>query len=403
MDKSKQCILSGGHYSLFRFIFSFYLLYFFFDLITSLCIFCHYDASESELNSLILSSLAQNLFNLPVQFAILISSLLSFMAVLCFMFGCYDRAAALVLAYTYLLSQNSAVLIDNSLIMLVPIILLVHCFLPLNPWGSFDAKRKGTLDYDWGISYRMHGLIWIGLFISYGISLSSDLLRLGGVMPLDAGAQLLLHNAPINANLSANYFIITAILKSLFLISSFSSYTRRVGWWITLILLYPLLLFAGHFDHWGLLFLHLLAFNQQYVKPNLLGDNTVIFYDGTCGVCHGFIRFLLSEDKLKQFNFSALEGQVLTEKLSAAERANLPDSLVLISGSKLILTKSAAIILILKALGGFWKVFAYIFNLLPAFILDKVYDLIAFFRKRISKSPQTACPVLDQELQSRFI
>ena len=52
------------------------------------------------------------------------------------------------------------------------------------------------------------------------------------------------------------------------------------------------------------------------------------------------------------------------------------DTVIFLNRNHEVLTKSKAIIDIFTTLGGLWKL-VNVFSLLPSFLLDKVYDLIA--------------------------
>ena len=39
------------------------------------------------------------------------------------------------------------------------------------------------------------------------------------------------------------------------------------------------------------------------------GDRPVVFFDGTCGLCHGFVRWVVARDRAAQVLFAPLGGQ----------------------------------------------------------------------------------------------
>lgn len=101
----------------------------------------------------------------------------------------------------------------------------------------------------------------------------------------------------------------------------------------------------------------------------------IIFYDGTCAMCHWAVKWVARHDKEKLFYFAPLEGTTAHEKLA---NETLPDSLVFLEGDK-ILFRSGACLRIAWLLGGFWKLIGWL-SFLPEWALiptDAIYRLIA--------------------------
>ena len=120
-----------------------------------------------------------------------------------------------------------------------------------------------------------------------------------------------------------------------------------------------------------------------------------IYYDGHCGLCHGFIKFVLARDPGGRFHFAPLD------KLPKSERAGLPDSVVVRTPGAL-LTKSEAALYVLQGLGGPWAMLASVGRVFPVALRNFVYDGIAKVRYRIFGKRDNVCPVVPKELRSRF-
>ena len=103
----------------------------------------------------------------------------------------------------------------------------------------------------------------------------------------------------------------------------------------------------------------------------------LIFFDGVCGLCNGFVDFILKVDKHKKFHFSPLQGALAKSKLSYEQITDLK-SVVLASDNKVFI-KSQAVLEILTQLGGFWML-AVVLKIFPNFVLNIFYDLIAKYR-----------------------
>jgi predicted DCC family thiol-disulfide oxidoreductase YuxK len=133
-------------------------------------------------------------------------------------------------------------------------------------------------------------------------------------------------------------------------------------------------------------------------------DRDIVFYDGDCALCHGFVRFLLNRDAAgNRFVYSPLAGQLIGRLLTAEERAALPDSLVLRTAQGRLLTRSDAVIAMLDRLGGFWGLLATLGRVFPRGVRDAVYDGVARVRRRIFGTTAYSCPLVPAALRDRFL
>jgi predicted DCC family thiol-disulfide oxidoreductase YuxK len=147
----------------------------------------------------------------------------------------------------------------------------------------------------------------------------------------------------------------------------------------------------------------LFAFDPAWVPRLDPGALEMLFYDGTCGLCHRAVRFLLAEDPDgAAFRFAPLGGEAFAARLAEDVRARLPDSLVLLTADGRVLTRSAAARRAMARLGGIWRVLATALRVVPAGLLDAVYDGIARIRYRLFARPKDACPILPPHLRARF-
>ena len=128
-----------------------------------------------------------------------------------------------------------------------------------------------------------------------------------------------------------------------------------------------------------------------------------LFYDGSCALCHGAVRFVLARDADGHaFRFAPLDSDAFRRVASEAVRASLPDSLVVETREGRLLTRSAAVIHILSRLGAPWRWLGTVARVLPRRLLDALYDLVARVRYRVFGREADACPVIPKELRSRF-
>jgi predicted DCC family thiol-disulfide oxidoreductase YuxK len=107
----------------------------------------------------------------------------------------------------------------------------------------------------------------------------------------------------------------------------------------------------------------------------------IILFDGTCKLCTNVVRFIAKNDSRKIFCFIPLDSEKASEYLNRYNKKNVNKGSVLLIEEERIYTKSNAVLHILKCLDGLWPLF-YGFIIVPGFIRDPVYDIIAKYRYR---------------------
>ena len=106
----------------------------------------------------------------------------------------------------------------------------------------------------------------------------------------------------------------------------------------------------------------------------------IIFFDGICTLCNGFIDFILKKDQKNQFLFCSLQSDFAKQNLS--EQYQGLDTIVLLDDNK-VYTKSTAVLRIVFQLGAGYSLFSMIASILPLFIRDFIYNLVAKNRYKI--------------------
>ena len=129
-------------------------------------------------------------------------------------------------------------------------------------------------------------------------------------------------------------------------------------------------------------------------------DKPVILFDGVCNLCTGSVQFILKRDKEKRFLFASLQSNYGQELL---KRYDLPadtfNSFILYQDGK-VLTRSAAALEMFQQLKG-WK-WVKIFRIVPKFIRDAVYNLIAKNRYKWF-GQKNECWLPTPDLKGRFL
>lgn len=145
-----------------------------------------------------------------------------------------------------------------------------------------------------------------------------------------------------------------------------------------------------------------LAADPGWVRP--AGEETaILFYDGTCGLCHRAVRFVLAEDRRGAIRFAPLGAPAFLRSVPEHARPALPDSLVVWSPGGEMRVRSEAVLYLAGRLGGWWRALAILGRLVPRPVRDALYDGIARIRKRLFSAPAGACPVVAPHLRPRFL
>jgi predicted DCC family thiol-disulfide oxidoreductase YuxK len=127
----------------------------------------------------------------------------------------------------------------------------------------------------------------------------------------------------------------------------------------------------------------------------------VIFFDGICNLCNASVQFAIERDKKNLFKFTALQGKYAKAVLPKFNfDLNQLNSIILLEDGQLY-TKSTAALKIAKKLNGLWPTL-YVFILVPKFIRDWFYDIIAKNRYKWW-GRQESCWLPTPELKQRFI
>lgn len=145
------------------------------------------------------------------------------------------------------------------------------------------------------------------------------------------------------------------------------------------------------------------AADPGWIPPRREEGPTTVFYDGVCGLCHRFVRFLLAEDRTGAgFRYAPLQGETFLAAYPSDVRLAYPDSIVVAGTDRRVLVRSEAVLRTLERLGGLWRALAIVASAVPAVVRDAVYDAIAAVRKKVFPKPEGVCPIVPAHLSRRF-
>ena len=127
----------------------------------------------------------------------------------------------------------------------------------------------------------------------------------------------------------------------------------------------------------------------------------IILFDGVCNFCNSSVNFIIDRDTTNYFKFGALqsdEGQTLLKKHN--QSTDSFDTLILIEDDTLY-TRSTAALRIAKKLSGLWPLF-YVFIIIPKFLRDPIYNLIAKNRYKMFGKKDT-CRFPTPQERAKFL
>ena len=136
-------------------------------------------------------------------------------------------------------------------------------------------------------------------------------------------------------------------------------------------------------------------------------DVDVLLYDGVCALCNGTVRFLVDRDRHRRFRYAALQSDFARTALApyGADPTELSTVFLLQHYGRpeeRCLRRSRAALAALKRLGGGWGFLARVLSVMPTFLLDAGYRVVARSRYR-RFGRYDACPLPPPEHRDLFI
>lgn len=113
-----------------------------------------------------------------------------------------------------------------------------------------------------------------------------------------------------------------------------------------------------------------------------MSEKPVVFFDGYCKLCSGWVRFLMKNNREEKFNFVALQSEEGQKTLKVLELSTDDLTTIIYRRNNRYYSHSSAVLEILHDLGGPWKPF-YIFKIIPAFVRDYLYRSVSKSRYKI--------------------
>lgn len=142
----------------------------------------------------------------------------------------------------------------------------------------------------------------------------------------------------------------------------------------------------------------------MWPKPYNLDTQDLVFFDTDCSFCHKWVRFLVNQDKGRfPFKFGSRKSPAFAQVVEQTDLKEFPESILVWTSKRELLSCSTAVAYMLCRLGGFYRILGELINLVPAPLRDFGYSIVAKLRKKFSRKPETACPLVPPEMRNRFL
>ena len=130
-------------------------------------------------------------------------------------------------------------------------------------------------------------------------------------------------------------------------------------------------------------------------------DHPVVLFDGVCNFCNGAVQFIIRHDPQAVFRFAAYQSSAGNELAlrHGIDPVTLETFAIIVNDQAFV--RSDAAIATAAQMGGLWRL-AVVFKLVPRFLRDAVYGVIARNRYRWF-GRRESCMVPDADVRRRFL
>jgi predicted DCC family thiol-disulfide oxidoreductase YuxK len=131
-------------------------------------------------------------------------------------------------------------------------------------------------------------------------------------------------------------------------------------------------------------------------------DHPVIYFDGECNLCNGFVQYVINHDPKGLFRFSSLQSDYARSRgfeIPKTSDGSLESMLVEWDGR--VFRYSEGVLHVLQHLSGLNKLMG-IFRIIPRILRDALYRWIAR-RRYFFFGKAESCMVATEEMKERFL
>ena len=135
-------------------------------------------------------------------------------------------------------------------------------------------------------------------------------------------------------------------------------------------------------------------------------SNSIVLFDGVCGLCNRLVQFLLKRDSHDHFRFASLQSTLGQEilKRHGADPLDLDTFYVVLDyghASERLLARSDGVVYALTTLGGIWRI-AGVGKALPKAVCDALYNFVARHRYQVFGKHES-CMLPEPKHRAKFL
>jgi predicted DCC family thiol-disulfide oxidoreductase YuxK len=139
------------------------------------------------------------------------------------------------------------------------------------------------------------------------------------------------------------------------------------------------------------------------IDPMEQVEQNIIFFDGVCNLCNGFIDFVIKRDTDRKIYYASLQSEFAKDYLAKRNIDMTGDlSTMYLYSINQMHSKSTAILSTLILLGGGWRVLGRIGLFIYKPLRDFIYDKIAGNRYKLF-GRKNSCRLPDADEQNQFL
>jgi predicted DCC family thiol-disulfide oxidoreductase YuxK len=145
------------------------------------------------------------------------------------------------------------------------------------------------------------------------------------------------------------------------------------------------------------------SFRADHAVPDFPDGAPLVVYDGVCGLCSGWVKFILRRDGTRVPHLFASAQSALGSALYRhyGYDPSDPETLLVVKDG-VVYIKRDAVAVVLAALGVPWSSVALLIRAVPSGLAERAYDLVARHRYKIWGRNST-CLQPPPGIHSRFL
>lgn len=141
-----------------------------------------------------------------------------------------------------------------------------------------------------------------------------------------------------------------------------------------------------------------------------IGNRLLVVYDGHCGLCNGWVRWLLRHDRRDRLRFAAslspAVAPLIERHAELLEPNGIPGTVLVcrhpMQADEQLWVRFKGTLMVLRELPQPWPAVAMLLGWIPGFFADPAYRLLARWRYRLWGRLEV-CPLPAPEDRSRFL